>query len=1046
MARKNIWDLALNITGNDKGAKEAIKTIKKQLEDLQGAAGQLGKDWKAFAGNASKLALGVAGGVVAATAGVVSMANSFAQAGDKAAKTSAALGIGVEAYQELTYAMGQSGLSAQEFDSALQKFNLTVRQGAAGNEAMQKQLLAVGLSAQKLAGMKPEQAMERLSDYMKTLPDDAKRTQVAVTLFGKTAGPKMMAAMAQGSEGLRQLSQEARDLGIVITDEQAKQSEAYGDSLDRLKQSVTGFKNQFISSAIGPLTEAFDHLKGAVVEQLPAIREIGRNFGLWLGDAVKRLPEIIAKIKEFGSWVKNTVTGVKDFVGGWKNLAKILAGLAVAPTLISGLKTVFSFGSLIQTAFKNLPLIMAKMGLAAGPISGALLPIIGIIAGIAAAVFLIVKNWDKVKPVLISAVSGIRDAIGKIVESITAWWEKHGEGVMVVIGKVANIITGVFTVAWGVLSTAVGIAANVIGGFIGLVADCAGWLTEHKTILGLVAIAVGTVTAAIIAYNAAQAIANAGGLLAVIRMGAQAVATGALSAVTGVWSTVSGIATAATVAFGAAMTALTSPIGVAVLLIGAVIAAAYLIIKNWDAISEFFKGLWENIKGVFSGMGSWFADKFNAAKEAVKGAFTGVIDWVKTNWKSIALFIINPFAGVFKYLYDNFEGFRNIVNNVVSAVKGFFERGIDAIKNIISGLPEPFQNVFNGIKTIIDAFTGFWKNVFGSAVAAIKNIVGFLPGIFEDPIGTIKAVFGEFAGFWKNVFQGGFDFVNKIIGGLPEPFQKVFAGIRIVIDGFTGFWKNAFNSAVNAVKNIAAVLPNLFADPIGTIKAVVGEIGRFFRNVFQGAVNAVNGIIDGFADRFGGVFVSIKEKIEGFVNFFTSKFEGIKNFFGGIGNAIGGVFGGRDNAMPGHASGGIFTQPHIAQIAEKGAEAVVPLNKSPQGFDIWKQAGELGGYVKTASGQTPAISAAASVPAAAPPLKTPEPSPITAAAAQRISSGSTAVNVEFKMTNNFNGGTPDGGAVKQIAESGRKAGDDFESRVRSVFESMMRDRTRVSYG
>jgi phage-related protein len=1068
MAKRTVWDLALNISGKGTEASQAIRTVKKQLEDLKGAAGQLGKDWKAFTGNASKLALGAAGGIAAATAGVVSMANSFAQAGDKAAKTSAALGVGVEAYQELTYAMGQSGLSAQEFDSALQKFNLTVRQGAAGNEAMQKQLLAVGLSAQKLAGMKPEQAMERLSDYMKTLPNEAERTRVAVTLFGKTAGPKMMAAMAQGSEGLRQLSQEARDLGIVITDEQAKQSEAYGSALTRLKQSVTGFKNQFIGSAIGPLTEAFDHLKDAVVEQMPAIREIGRNFGLWLGDAVKRLPEIIAKIKEFGSWVKNTVTGVKDFVGGWKNLAKILAGLAVAPTFISGLKTVFSLGQFINTAMKSLPMIMAKMGLAAVPIGSALLPIIGIIAGIAAAVFLIVKNWDKVKPVLISAVSGIRDAIGKIIESITAWWEKHGEGVMAVIGKTADIITGVFTTAWKILSTSVGIAANVIGGFIGLVADCAGWLTEHKTILGLVAIAVGTVTAAIIAYNAAQAVANAGGIVAVARMGAQAIATGALSAVTGVWSTVSGIATVATTAFGAAMAFLTSPITLVVLAIGAVIAAAYLIIKNWDAISEFFKGLWENIKGVFSGIGSWFADKFNAAKEAVKGAFTGigawfgekfnaakeaikgaftgVIDWVKNNWKSIALFIINPFAGVFKYLYDNFEGFRNAVNNVVSAVKGFFERGIDFIKNIINSLPEPFQNIFAAVKTIIDSFVGFWKNVFASAVAAIKNIAGFLPGIFEDPIGTIKAIFGEFVGFWKNVFQGGFDFFNKIIGDLPEPFQKVFAGIRIVIDGFTGFWKNAFNSAVNAVKNIAAFFPNIFTDPMGTIKAVIGEIGGFFRNVFQGAVNAVNGIIDGFADRFGGVFVSIKEKIEGFVNFFTSKFEGIKNFFGGIGNVIGGVFGGRDNAMPGHASGGIFTQPHIAQIAEKGAEAVVPLNKSPQAFDIWKQAGELGGYLKTASGQTPAISAAASVSTAAPPLKTPEPSPITAAAAQRISSGSTAVNVEFKMTNNFNGGTPDGGAVKQIYEAGRKAGDDFESRVRSVFESMMRDRTRVSYG
>jgi hypothetical protein len=69
-----------------------------------------------------------------------------------------------------------------------------------------------------------------------------------------------------------------------------------------------------------------------------------------------------------------------------------------------------------------------------------------------------------------------------------------------------------------------------------------------------------------------------------------------------------------------------------------------------------------------------------------------------------------------------------------------------------------------------------------------------------------------------------------------------------------------------------------------------------------------------------------------------------------------------------------------------------------------------------------------------------------AAAAQRISSGDTVVNVEFKMTNNFSGGTPDSNTASQISEAGQKAGEDFESKVRSIFDSIMRDRMRVSYG
>ena len=172
-SKKSFWDLTLEIAGKDSGASDAIRSVKRQLEELKGAANQLGKDWKAFTGNATKLAMGVAGGVAAAGAGVVALANTFAETGDKVAKTADRIGMGIEAYQGLSYAMQQSGLSAEEFDSALDKFNLTVRQGAAGNAAARKQLEEIGLSADKLANMRPEESMERLSDYLKSLPNDA---------------------------------------------------------------------------------------------------------------------------------------------------------------------------------------------------------------------------------------------------------------------------------------------------------------------------------------------------------------------------------------------------------------------------------------------------------------------------------------------------------------------------------------------------------------------------------------------------------------------------------------------------------------------------------------------------------------------------------------------------------------------------------------------------------------------------------------------------------------------------------------------------------
>jgi hypothetical protein len=522
--------------------------------------------------------------------------------------------------------------------------------------------------------------------------------------------------MAQGSEGLKQLSQEARDLGLVISDEQAKQATDYGDAQMRLMDSFNGMKNQFIGSAIGPLTEAFNHLTKAVVEQFPAIREAGKMFGQWLGDTVKRLPEIIEKIKEFGSWVKDTVTGIKDFVGGWKNLAKILAGLAIAPTLISGLKVIWSLGGLVNTAIGAWPKILAKIAPAFGGVSAAALPIIGIIAGIAAVIYTVVKNFDNLKQYALDCIERIKSAFGGATGGMAVDWQKVGETVKTVLGVIMGILEG------GVLLT--------------------------------IKIVMNTIT--------------------------------------------SGIQ----------------------FVIGA------------------FKALW------------------NAAK---------LIFW-------------------------------------------------------------PIETI---IKVIIGLFTGGWS-------------------------GAMDAVGGQFA-------------------KLGEIFSGILGGIKTALQGFIDFFKNIFKDAV-------------------------GFVG----------------------DLFGKI--------------------------GGIGSAISGLFGGGKKVdIVGHASGGIFAQPHIAQIAERGAEAIVPLNRTHQGFKIWQQAGKLGGYLKTASEQSPAISAAASVSSATPPLKTPESSPVMAAASQKISSGDTAVRVDFKMTNNFNGGTPNRETVNQISEAGQKAGEDFEAKVKSVFESMMRDRRRVSY-
>ena len=727
--RKTIWDLSLEIAGKDTGASKALRQVKQQLADVQAATRQLGGDWKTFTSNAGKLALGVTGVVAGATAGVVALANNFASSAVEVERSARAINMCSTAFQQMQYAMAQSHVAAGEFDNAMRRYNQTIMQAAAGSQAAQRQLAEIGLSGEKLAAMGPERALLRLSDYLKSLPSDAERTAVALKLFGNRAGPQMAVALSQGSDAIKALMKDSEDATFTFSQQNIELSKQFVNTRENLKGAFENVKFSFIAEAIGPVTEALETVRETILSSIPSISELGQRFGQWLNEAVKRLPEIIEKIQDFGAKIWNGVNMIKDFVGGWRNLALIIGGLVVAPTLISGLKVVWSLGNFIMVAFKAIGPIL--VGLKGGfvAIAGAALPIVAIVAGITAVIFTVIRNFDILKQFALDSIERIKSAFGSATGGMGTDWKKAGE----TIKSVLRIVVGIL--------------------------------------------------------------------------------------------------------------------------------------------------------------------------------------------ESAVLFAI-----------------KTVMNVLTSA-----------------------------IKVVIGAFRVLW------------NVIRLI--------------------FW--------------------PLETV---IRVIIGLFTGGFSGALDALTGQFGKFGEIIRGIF----GGIKTIISSIAGLLKRQFQNAIEAVIRIVDGLAERFSG----------------------IKNIIGTVGNTLSNLNpfnrSGRNN-LPGHAEGGIFRHRHIAEICEKGAEAVVPLNNTSQGFDIWKQAGELGGYLKRVSEQTPAVSAAAHVAAARLPIKSPEPSTVMTAATQKISSRDTVIKVDFKMTNNFNGGTPGRETARQISEAGQKAGDDFESRVKTVFESIMRDRQRVSY-
>lgn len=197
---------------------------------------------------------------------------------------------------------------------------------------------------------------------------------------------------------------------------------------------------------------------------------------------------------------------------------------------------------------------------------------------------------------------------------------------------------------------------------------------ENKELLTLVAIGVGTLTAAIVAFNAAT-------IISTISMAAQEVILNAMIVA-------ETIATTATTALATAMAFLTSPITLVILAIGALIAIIYLLITNWDEVKAAAGKCWDWIVQKWNGACDWFRntvidplkrwwDDFwggikngaSQAWEGVKGLWNACVGWFNDT-------IINPVKTAFSELWN---GIKDFLSNPLEGIKGMFRNAFNWI-------------------------------------------------------------------------------------------------------------------------------------------------------------------------------------------------------------------------------------------------------------------------------------------------------------------------------------------------------------------------------
>ncbi|MGD9879030.1 MAG: phage tail tape measure protein [Hyphomicrobiaceae bacterium] len=240
--------------------------------------------------------LAIAGVVV----GIGSMVARALNAADAIQDMSEAAGLSVERFQELRFAADRSGVSQDQFAAATQRLARVVGEASQGKKEQVEALARLGVSYTDAAGnMRPMDDI--LNDVIRSLgryDSQAEAAAAASKVLGEEAGSKMAAFARQGEEAIEGLTQRARDLGIVMSEEMIadaaearKELETLGAVVDAQLTTAFASLSKEIAGAARFLAEFIASAKRLKDEGLPP------PFGIpegQAGDMVRRMYDPLA--------------------------------------------------------------------------------------------------------------------------------------------------------------------------------------------------------------------------------------------------------------------------------------------------------------------------------------------------------------------------------------------------------------------------------------------------------------------------------------------------------------------------------------------------------------------------------------------------------------------------------------------------------------------------------------------------------------------------------------------------------------------------------
>jgi len=244
-----IGKLAVAVVGDINEVKKSFAETKKEARGLAQDISGIGASLKTTSRIMAAAGTAIISGMVAITMKTVEAAN----AADKLAKQT---GLTREEIQALGYAAEQEHASLEKIATAILRLSRNMSDASRGTGEARYAFEKLGIAVTKSDGQlrNSVDVMLDVADRFKNMRNETEMTAAAMQLFGRS-GADIVPFLRMGGDEIRNLMQEARDLGFVMSEQTNKDLKALGDQLTALKAALAGVCRQIAAEVVPHLLE-----------------------------------------------------------------------------------------------------------------------------------------------------------------------------------------------------------------------------------------------------------------------------------------------------------------------------------------------------------------------------------------------------------------------------------------------------------------------------------------------------------------------------------------------------------------------------------------------------------------------------------------------------------------------------------------------------------------------------------------------------------------------------------------------------------------------